>query len=87
MGAPAFPRRKSIRQQKEGETAQGSNKVLRVARYPLTARTVEEKDAMPPTNDREGEGLNGKGLQMDFSGSGPLIPLPYGTIERGKGIL
>jgi hypothetical protein len=37
--------------------AQESNKVL--AKYLLTARTVEEKDAMPPTNDRRVEGLKG----------------------------
>jgi hypothetical protein len=40
--------------------AQESNKVL--AKYLLTARTVEEKEAMPPTNDRRVESLKGPGV-------------------------
>jgi hypothetical protein len=53
MGIPAFPRRKSTRRQKEGEKTREKNKML--ARYPLTARTVKEKDAMLATNDGRGE--------------------------------
>jgi hypothetical protein len=57
MGVPAFPRRKSIRQQKEGKTTQESTRDVHEV---STARMVEENDAMPPTNDRRDEGLNWK---------------------------